>query len=112
MTHRVVFTQQASREMSEAADWWAEHRDRAQAARWYADFSDQIWTLCQDPERFPFSAENDGFPYTIREIHYGLSSRPTHRAVYTIVGDIVLVLTIRHAAQDRISADDIETPNP
>lgn len=81
MTHRVVVTQQASRELDEAADWWAQHHDREQAARWYVGFSEQLWTLSDDPQRLPLAAENDDFPYVMRELHYGLSSRPTHRAV-------------------------------
>ncbi len=110
MIYRVVLTEQAARELDAAADWWSEHRDRDQAGRWYAGFSDKIWTLSQHPDRLSLADENDDFPYTIRELHYGLSSRPTHRAVFTVVADSVLVLTIRHAAQDRISPDTISEP--
>lgn len=39
MTYHVVFTEQASRELEQAADWWAEHRSLDQVARWYAGFS-------------------------------------------------------------------------
>ena len=107
MTYRVVLTKQASEELEAAADWWSEHRSSDQARRWYAGFSDKIWKLSRQPDRLPFASENDDFPYTIRELHYGLSSRPTHRAVFTVVSDSVLVLTIRHAAQDRITPEDI-----
>lgn len=110
MICRVVLTEQASRELDAVAEWWAEHRNRDQAGRWYAGFSDKIWTLSQHPDRLPLADENDDFPYTIRELHYGLSSRPTHRAVFTVIGDSVLVLTIRHAAQDRIAPDNISKP--
>jgi plasmid stabilization system protein ParE len=108
MKYRVVLTEQASRELERAAEWWAEHRDRQQAADWYSGFSERIWKLEENPESWPLADENDDFHYEIRELHFGLSSRSTHRAVYTIVGDIVLVLTIRHGAQDRISRADIE----
>ena len=110
MIYRVVFTEQASHELDAAADWWAEHRDRDQAARWYAGFSDKILTLAQSPGRLPVADENDDFPYTLRELHYGLSSRPTHRAVVTVVDENVVVLTVRHAAQDRIAPDDLSEP--
>ena len=108
MNYRVVLTEQASRELESAADWWAEHRDRVQAGRWYSAFSERIWMLGDAPESLPPADENDDFPYEIRELHYGISSRPTHRAVYTITGDIVLVLTIRHVAQDRLAPADID----
>jgi plasmid stabilization system protein ParE len=109
MSYRIAYTQQASREMQAAADWWAENRDRDQAARWYVGFSEKILSLADDPQRMPLTDENDDFPYEIRELHFGLSSRPTHHAVFTIVGqEIVLGLTIRHAAQDRITPDMID----
>jgi hypothetical protein len=55
----------------------------------------------------PVAAENGCFPYQIRELHFGLGARPTHRAVFTIRPDIVLVLTIRHAAQSDLAAEDL-----
>ena len=110
MIYRVVFTQQASRELDEASDWWAENRDRNQAGRWYAGFSDRIAALSEHPERSSFADENDDFPSEIRQLNFGLSSRPTHRAVYTIVDDSAIVLTVRHTAQGRITPEDILEP--
>jgi plasmid stabilization system protein ParE len=78
-----------------------------QAARWYAGFSDAIAALAQNPERCPLAPENGCFPYEIRELHYGLGSRPTHRAVFTVRPDMVLVLTIRHAAQADLTEADL-----
>jgi hypothetical protein len=31
MSHRVVITEQAERDMQSAYNWWAEHRSKAQA---------------------------------------------------------------------------------
>ena len=107
MTHHVVLTRRADRELEDAADWWAEHRSSHQAAHWYAGFSDAIASLRENPERCPLAPENGRFPYEIRELHYGLGSRPTHRAVFTIRPDMVLVLTIRHAAQAELTEDDL-----
>ncbi len=110
MSYPVVFSQQAARELEEAADWWATHRDPAQAVRWYSGFSEKIVSVGEDPERFPPADENDDFPYTIRELNYGLSSRPTHRAIFTITQENVVVLTVRHIARDRLTLDDISEP--
>ncbi len=108
MSYRVVFTQKASHQLDAIADWWEENRDRDQASRWYAGFSEKIWDLAENPERFSLAEENEDFPFTIRELHYGLSSRLTHRAVFTIrEPDIVLVLIIRHLAQGRIAPEDM-----
>lgn len=107
MTYRVVLTRQADFELEAAADWWALHRSRAQAARWYAGFSDAIAALAENPERCPLARENGLFPYEIRELYYGLGPRPTHRAVFTMRPDVVLVLAIRHAAQADLAEGDL-----
>jgi plasmid stabilization system protein ParE len=107
MTIRVVLTRRAESELEGAADWWAAYRSPSQAARWYAGFSDALASLSQKPERCPFAPENGRFPYEIRELYYGLGSRPTHRAVFTIRREMVLVLTIRHAAQTDLREEDL-----
>ena len=107
MTHAVVFTRRADRELDEAADWWATHRSVNQATRWYAGFSEALASLAVNPERCPLAPESSRFPYEIRELHYGLGSRPTHRALFTIRRDLILVVTIRHAAQAELTEGDL-----
>lgn len=107
MTYRVVFARSADRELQGAADWWAAHRSPNQAERWYSGFSEALASLSRNPERCPLAAENGRFPYEIREMYYGLGTRPTHRAVFTIRGDIALVLSIRHAAQEDLKEGDL-----
>ena len=107
MTNRVVLTSRAERELEGAADWWAAHRSPSQAARWYAEFSEALASLSRNPERCPLAPENGRFPYELRELYYGLGSRPTHRAMFTIRRDMVLVLTIRHAAQADLTEGDL-----
>jgi plasmid stabilization system protein ParE len=107
MTYRVAYTQRALDEMEAAADWWTQHRSPQQAARWYSGFSEAILSLQEFPERCPFAREHRKFSYEIREMHFGLGSRPSHRAVFTIRPDIVVILTIRHAAQEELTADEV-----
>mgnify|MGYP002725773115 CR=1 FL=1 len=72
------------------------------------DLDAKIRGLAETPHSLPVADENDEFAYEIRQLNFGLSSRPTHRAIFTIVEpDVVLVLAIRHTAQDRITPDDI-----
>ena len=65
--------------------------------------------LSENAERHSQSRENDQFPYEIRDLPFGLRRRPTHRAVFTIRGEEVVVLTIRHVARRDLSPDDIES---
>ena len=107
MTHVVVLTDRAHAEMEAAYLWWAEHRSQTQAARWYNTFADAIESLATHPDRYPLSRENDRFPDEIRDLSFGIGRRRTHRAVFTIRQDMVLVLAVRHLAQQDLSPDDI-----
>jgi plasmid stabilization system protein ParE len=107
MSLRVVVTEQAEREIQSAFNWWEEHRSKRQADRWYACLAEAIAGLSENPERHGQSRERDRFPYEIRDLLFGLGRRPTHRAVFTIRGEDVIVLTVRHVAEHDISPDDI-----
>ena len=107
MNLRVVITEQAEREMQSAFNWWAEHRSKRQADRWYAGLAKAIAGLSENPEKHSQSRERDRFAYEIRDLLFGLGRRPTHRAVFTIRGEEVVVLTIRHMAQQDLSPGDI-----
>jgi plasmid stabilization system protein ParE len=107
MTYKVLLTRRAEVELNDAADWWAEHRSIKQATRWYSKFSDAIAALAENPRRCPLAAENGRFRYEIRELCFGLGSRPTHRAVFTIEADTVVVLAIRHVAQSKLTEHDL-----
>jgi plasmid stabilization system protein ParE len=108
MSFLVVITEQAEREIKSAYDWWAENRSKPQADRWYIDISKTIAELSENPDRHGKSRESDSFSYEIRDLLVGIGRRPTHRAVFTIRGNEVVVLTVRHTAQRDISPKDIE----
>jgi plasmid stabilization system protein ParE len=93
--------------MEAAYNWWADHRSKLQADRWYSGLAKSIAGLSDNPERHGRSRECDLFPYEIRDLLFGLGPRPTHRAVFTIRGAEVVVLTVRHVAQRDLSPDDI-----
>jgi plasmid stabilization system protein ParE len=107
MTYTVITTERAAQEIEDAAAWWAENRSVEQAQRWYRGIRAAIASLASSPEAYPVAAENDSFPYEIRELHYGLSSKPTHRVIFTIVRQTVLAVTVRHAARRPLTPDDL-----
>lgn len=110
MTFRVVLLPQALRDINRHAAWWAEQHSFEQALRWSETAYDQIETLATFPERNGLSAENGEFPYEIRDKILGLGSRPSYRAIFTIQGDTIYVLTVRRAAQDVLSPDQVDAP--
>ena len=72
----VLLTQRAQEELDEAHHWWAENRSAEQANRWYLGFLEAMLTLEHVPFRWPFAPENDYFPYEVRQLNFGLGSRP------------------------------------
>ena len=108
MTSAVVLTARAEREMEESARWWAEHRSNEQASRWLTGLERLLDTLSSRASGCALAAEAADFRYELREIHFGIGRRATHRAVFTIVETLVVVLTVQHAAQDRLKPEDFD----
>ncbi len=88
----------------------ADHHSVEQAVWWSDTVYDQIETLARFPASNGLSAENDEFPYEIRDKLVGLGSRPGYRAVFTIKDDTVYVLTVQRAAQDALRPDQVDAP--
>ena len=86
-------------ELIEASLWWAEHRSHKQASEWSRKFQDAIQTLSDNPERHQLARESDSFPFDLRQLLFGVSAKPTHRAIYRIRDQQVVVYGIRHVAQ-------------
>jgi plasmid stabilization system protein ParE len=106
MTRQVFLTDRAHDDLLQACAWWAENRSAQQAQRWYDGFAKAIHGLATDPERFPLAAENHAFPYEIRQLNYGVGRRPTHRALFVVRPDSVLILRVRHLAQRPLSPEE------
>jgi plasmid stabilization system protein ParE len=87
----VILMDQAHQDLEEGCRWWAKHRSIEQAERWYDGFSAAIRRLSIDAERQVVADESNDFPFEIRQLNYGLGRRPTHRAVFTIRPDMILV---------------------
>jgi plasmid stabilization system protein ParE len=76
------------------------------ALRWLREINAHIFSLAENPERCPLAHESARFAYEIRELHLGIGSQPTHRALFRIIGNGVEVLMVRHVAQDEIQPID------
>ncbi len=108
MNYRVVIHDVAKEDIRRNANWWAATHSASQAESWFHNAFDSIESLAFMPESHPLAPEYDEFTVEMRELHFGLGSRPGYRAIFCISGDVVHVLTIRRAAQDRISPADID----
>lgn len=108
MNYRVIVSPNARQELYDDALWWAEHRDVDEALRWLDGFEKALLKLDQNPDQHPLARENGEFPFDLRQMLYGLSRKPTHRAVFEIRGQDVIVHGIRHLARRDLTMEDVE----
>ena len=108
MIYRVVIHEMARQDIRRNARWWADNHSQAQAETWFHNAFDSIEKLSAFPESHPLAPENDEVPFEMRELHFGLGSRPSYRAVFVVRDETVHVLTVRRAAQDTILPSDLQ----
>jgi len=106
MSQLVILHDRAKAFLRNNARWWAEHHSAEEAERWFEGFVTAIASLSETHESHAKAPEDPEFPFTVRELHYGTGSRPTHRALFTVRPDMVYVFLIRHLAQRRVTIDD------
>ena len=107
MKYQVVVSHRADAEIRAAATWWSKHRSDEQAKRWLTEIERAVESLSRNPERGTFAPENAIVSRELREVYTGLSNRKTHRIVFKIHQNVVLVLSVRHTAQDWLRHEDI-----
>lgn len=78
-----------------------------QAGRWLIGIDSVITALAHRPERHPLAQESDRFPFEVRELRYGVRGRKTHRVLFAIREDVVRIYSVRHLAQDFVTAEDL-----
>lgn len=107
MIYRIFVQPTAKEDIVRNANWRVENHSIEQAMQWVDTIELQLQELTHHPERFGFAAENELFAYPLQQMLVGGGNRRSYRAVFTIMGDAVHVLTIRRAAQDGIVATDL-----
>lgn len=107
MNFDVVLTKRAHREFKAAAAWMKANRTQSVASRWLREFALAIESLKQNPQRCARAREKDSFPIELRALHFGLGRRKSHRAVFAIRPDRVIIYSIRHVAQRDLTPDDL-----
>jgi plasmid stabilization system protein ParE len=107
MKYWLNVTATARDDITRNASWWAEHHSLDLALKWYDLVYEQLDEVLQLPESYSLSAENDVFPYELRESLVGLGRRKTYRAILTIAGSEVRVLAVRRASQDTFTPEDL-----
>ena len=107
MKYHVRIMPEAYHNLATSASWWAEHRSPEEALRWYDGFVAKLGLLQSMPESYSLARENLRVAFDLRELHYGVGSGTTHRALFRIIGTTVEVLSVRHVAQADIDPDNL-----
>lgn len=101
---RIQITEIATHDIEENFDWWSKNRSRRQAHRWYLTAFEAMQSISKDPRRCPIVSERQLSLAGIRELHFGIGKRPTHRMIYYYDEDqsLVTILRVRHHAEDSL----------
>jgi plasmid stabilization system protein ParE len=101
-TYRVEPTDKALVDAGEAY-FWINEGSEGGALRWYEGLMKAFRSLEKNPLRCPPAPESAFFEEEIRQLIYG-----KYRILFTVEGETVSVLRIRHSAQEYLKPEDDE----
>ncbi|MGA2020007.1 MAG: type II toxin-antitoxin system RelE/ParE family toxin [Candidatus Sulfotelmatobacter sp.] len=102
MAFRVKTTAQAESDASAILDWLLSQHAGEAGIRWFLALDEAIASLSTFPERCSLAPETARFPFEVRQLLYGRKPN-VYRILFTIEGDAVNVLHIRHGRRKPIS---------
>jgi plasmid stabilization system protein ParE len=105
MSFQVVFRPRARADIDATVAWLA-RTNAAAAARWRSGLLRIVENLETDPHRYAAADEAADLGVDLRQLLYG-RRRNVYRILFTIEGQTVNVLRVRHAAQDRLRPGDV-----
>lgn len=107
MTYEVEISKPAENDIRVAFEWWRNNRSADEAERWYDMIIPAIATLSENPDRCPLTQETELLPTGLRQLLFGAGRKTTHRIVFTIDGERVVILRVRHVAQHDLTEADL-----
>jgi plasmid stabilization system protein ParE len=102
MAFRVEQTDAADTDLDTMLKWLGEQGAGEYGMRWFRKLREAIASLAELPHRCPFAPENAEFPFEVRQLLYGRKPH-WYRVLFTIDGDVVVILHIRHGRRQRLS---------
>jgi plasmid stabilization system protein ParE len=105
MAFQAILRPRARSDIADAVAWLAS-TNLAAAARVRNALLDVVADLETDPLRHPMADEAAELGIDLRMVLYG-RRRNTYRILFTVEGQTVNVLRVRHTARDRLNPDDV-----
>jgi plasmid stabilization system protein ParE len=100
MAFRVELAEQAQADIAAIYDWLRSQQAEEAGERWFLALREAIASLSNFPARCPVAPENRDSPVEVRQFLYGRKPH-VYRILFTVDGDIVQVLHIRHGRRRR-----------
>jgi len=100
MKFHVAIARKAAREIEDNYLWLAD-RSEATANRWRNSLLQAVSSLEENPQRCPEAPEAEWHP-GLRELLHG-KRRRVHRILFEIRGHTVVILRVRHSAQESLA---------
>jgi plasmid stabilization system protein ParE len=94
MAFRVETSLEAENDALAILEWLISKEVGEPGLRWFVALEETIASLATFPEHCPLDPENSKYPFEVRHSLYG--RRTTSRILFTVQGDTVNVLDIRH----------------
>jgi plasmid stabilization system protein ParE len=108
MNYRVVVQPRAERDIGLRAHWiLGQSGSLPTALRWAGKLRAKIATLSAVPERCPIDPDSDAYGEEVRVLLHGKRGG-AYRVLFTIRGDTVRVLAVRHSAQQTLAENMAE----
>lgn len=99
MTFEILFHTAARDEAKDAARYIREEGGEAAAERWLDGLIEKIGSLREHPHRCGYAREHEhGGEDELRQLLYG-----SHRVIYTVIGERVHILRVRHQRQNELN---------
>jgi plasmid stabilization system protein ParE len=105
MKYAVSLTTRAEQDRERAFDWYSKNYSPEFAQKWFNGLVGELRSLSTDPGRCHRAHEDGRFSFDLFELIYG-KRRNKYRIPFRIHRNMVLVLHIRHAAQDDVAEDE------
>lgn len=106
MTHQLQILRRALRDIDEKFESLRRHIGRRSASLWRDRLDASLCDLEHHPEVWPLADEAVDLGIELRQVLFG-KRRHVYRVLYTFDGTTIHVHRVRHAAQDRLSPEDI-----
>ena len=106
MTYPLHILRRALRDIDEKFESLRRHLGRRSASNWRHRLDSSLNSLEQHPEVWPLADEAADLGIELCQMLFG-KRRHVYRILYTFDGTTIHVHRVRHAAQDRLSSEDL-----